>query len=59
MKLTISSYLQGIQKGTFTAKEVLEHYLQKIQTKNADLNAFIRIHKQRENSDINFESKFL
>ena len=59
MKLTIASYIQGIQKGQFTAKEVLEHYLQKIQTKNADLNAFIRIHKKRENSDINLESKFL
>ena len=44
MQLTIKGYLEWIEQGKFTTREVVEHYLQKIQEKDSDLWAFLRIH---------------
>ncbi|MBQ7074424.1 hypothetical protein IJM86_05260 [bacterium] len=44
MHLTIKNYLEGIETGKFTADEVINHYLQKIQEKNSDFFAFVRMH---------------
>ena len=58
MNLTIKTYLEWIGKGEFTADEVVNHYLQKIQEKNSDFFAFVRIHEKylqehRENAEKN------
>ena len=59
MNLTIKTYLEWIEKGEFTADEVVNHYLQKIQEKNSDFFAFVRIHEKylqehRENAEKNY-----
>ena len=58
MNLTIKTYLEWIEKGEFTADEVVNQYLQKIQEKNSDFFAFVRIHEKylqehRENAEKN------
>jgi hypothetical protein len=45
MNLTIKSYLEGIQTHQFSAKEVVNHYLQKAKLLNPKLNACVRFNQ--------------
>ena len=45
MNLTIKSYLEGIQAHQFSAKEVVNHYLQKAKLLNPKLNACVRFNQ--------------
>ncbi len=42
--LTIKSYLSGIDKWFFSAKEVLDFYLKKIKSDDQKYNSFVRLH---------------
>ena len=45
MNLTIKSYLEGIKTHQFSAKEVVNHYLQKAKLLNPKLNACVRFNQ--------------
>lgn len=44
MKLTLKSYITGVEGGTISPREVLDHYLAKAKEYNKSLNAFVRFH---------------
>ena len=44
MKLTLKSYIAGVENKTLSPREVLAHYLAKAKENNGILNAFVRFH---------------
>jgi aspartyl-tRNA(Asn)/glutamyl-tRNA(Gln) amidotransferase subunit A len=44
MKLTLKSYITGVEAGTLDPRKVLDHYIAKAKEINPSLNAFIRFH---------------
>lgn len=44
MKLTLKSYIAGVEAGTISPRQVIDHYLAKAKEYNTSLNAFVRFH---------------
>jgi hypothetical protein len=45
MHLTLQQYLSEVESGTLYPRDVVSHYVKKIQEKNAELFSFVRLHK--------------
>ncbi len=46
MKLTLKWYIDGVDRGDFSSKEVIDHYLQKAMADNDEYFAYIRFHEE-------------
>lgn len=44
MKLTLQSYIDGIENKSLNVRDVVDHYLAKAKDYNQSLNAFVRFH---------------
>lgn len=60
MNLTLKQYITWVEKWTFSPKEVVEHYMQKVKEKNSDCFAFVRFHEEYAKNNLeNFSTKKL